>query len=54
MGCINKGVHVGSNRYPTALYLVILIENSERAFIFWFGSEFKIFNVLRDDLSVCD
>lgn len=55
MGCIKRAVHAGSNRSCyTALYLVILIENSERAFIFWFGSEFKVFDVLRDDLSVCD
>jgi len=36
------------------IYLVILVENSERAFVFRFGSEFKIFNVLRDNLSVRD
>lgn len=37
-----------------AMYLIILIENSERPFIFRFGSELKILNVLRDNLSVCD
>lgn len=36
------------------MYLIVLIENSERPFIIRFGSELKIFNVLRDNLSVCD
>lgn len=35
-------------------YLIILVENGERPFILRFGSELKIFNVLGDDLSVCD
>lgn len=35
-------------------YLIILVENGERPFVLRFGSELKIFNVLGDDLSVCD